>query len=323
MIVVTGAAGFIGSALVWALNQRGTTDILAVDALDSTESWRNLVNLNFSDYLDRADFLTQIDQGKFDQSVTGILHMGACSSTTERDLDFLIRNNYQYTQRLATWSLQHHKRFVYASSAATYGAGRSGFSDDHATLDQLKPLNGYGFSKYLFDRWALNHHALDHIAGLKFFNVFGPNEYHKGDMRSMVHKAFGQITQHGRVKLFKSHRPDFQHGHQRRDFVYVKDVVAATLAIYDHPAAHGIFNIGTGQARSFYHLAAATFAALDRTPDIEFIDMPESIRAAYQYYTQAEVTKLHQVWPGSTRSLEEAVTDYVRNHLTTDDPYLA
>jgi len=323
MIVVTGGAGFIGSALVWALNQRGFSDILVVDALGTDESWKNLATLKFADYLDRDDFLRQLEEGKLADKIDGILHLGACSSTTERDLGFLMRNNYEYSKRLALWCCRHRKRFVYASSAATYGDGSRGFSDSHDRLSALQPLNGYAFSKWLFDLWALRLGLLDSIAGLKYFNVFGPNEYHKQDMRSVVHKAFEQIQKEGRVRLFKSHHPDYRDGWQLRDFVYVKDAVTATLAIYDNPSAHGIYNIGTGQARSFYDLIIAVFKALDRQPQIEYIDMPSSIRDKYQYYTCAQTDKLRRLFPQPMRSLETAIDDYVRSYLLSGPAHLA
>jgi len=322
MIVVTGGAGFIGSALIWELNQQARDNILVVDELSEDDCWKNLVNLRFADYMDKDEFVLQLEDGDLDSEVDGILHMGACSSTTERDAGYLMFNNYEYTKRLARWSLENDKRFVYASSAATYGDGSLGFEDDHEGLHRLKPLNGYGFSKYLFDLWAWRNKALKSIAGLKYFNVFGPNEYHKEDMRSVVHKAYEQIQLTGKMKLFKSHLPDYQDGWQLRDFIYVKDVVAATLVIYDNHKANGIYNIGTGNARSFYDLTVAVFQALDRKPDIEYIDMPETIRSKYQYFTQAETKKLHRVYSEPMFSLEEAVADYVKIYLMGPDAYL-
>ena len=322
MIVVTGGAGFIGSAVVWGLNGRQIEDILVVDELDRTEKWKNLAALRFADYLDKGDFLIQLEKGRFDRQVEGIVHLGACSSTTETDLGYLMKNNYEYTRRLAQWCLRGNKRFVYASSAATYGDGSRGFSDRHKHLELLRPLNGYGFSKHAFDLWCKRHKYLKRLAGLKYFNVFGANEYHKEAMRSVVHKAFGQIQAEGTVRLFKSHRADYQDGRQLRDFVYVKDAVAATLAIYENKKANGIFNVGTGRARSFLDLVTAVFGALEREPQIEYIDMPEEIRDRYQYYTEAQVTKLHKVWPGPFHSLEDAITDYVQKYLLADDPYL-
>jgi len=322
MIAVTGGAGFIGSAVIWALNRKGRKDILVVDALTTDERWKNLINLRFADFIDKQEFLDQLEKGSLDQSVSGIIHLGACSSTTERDAGFLIRNNHQYTQHLARWCLDHTKRFVYASSAATYGDGRQGFSDDHARLETLKPLNMYGYSKHLSDLWSWQNGHLNKIAALKYFNVFGPNEYHKEDMRSVVHKAYCQINETGKVRLFKSHKEGFQDGWQLRDFIYVKDAVAATLGIYENPKANGIFNIGTGQARSFYDLAVTTFHAMDLEPYIEYIDMPETIRDKYQYFTQAETAKLKTLGLNTMHSLEDAITDYVRNYILKDDPYL-
>lgn len=322
MIAVTGGAGFIGSAVIWALNRKGRKDILVVDALTTDERWKNLINLRFADYIDKQEFLDQLEKGSLDQSVSGIIHLGACSSTTERDAGFLMRNNHQCTQLLAKWCLTHYKRFVYASSAATYGDGRQGFSDDHSSLGILKPMNMYGYSKHLSDLWAWQNGHLDKIAALKYFNVFGPNEYHKEDMRSVVHKAYCQINETGKVRLFKSHKEGFQDGWQLRDFIYVKDAVAATLGIYENPKANGIFNIGTGQARSFYDLGVATFHAMDLEPYIEYIDMPETIRDKYQYFTQAETAKLKVLGLDKMHSLEDAITDYVRNYILKDDPYL-
>ncbi len=324
-IVITGAAGFIGSALLWGLNKQGRNDILVVDTLGTDDSWKNLVNVQFADYIDRDDFICRLEQGKFDKSgaIEGIIHMGACSSTTERDMGFLIRNNYEYTKRLALWCVKHQKRFVYASSAATYGDGSKGFVDNHEQLASLEPLNGYGFSKYLFDLWALRNNLLGSILGLKFFNVFGPNEYHKGDMRSVVHKAYGQISKSGKMKLFKSYRDDYKDGWQLRDFVYIKDVVAAVLSLYNNRDAMGIFNVGTGKARSFYDLTAAVFAAMGRKVDIDFIEMPEPIREKYQYYTQADTTKLQKYFAQPMHTLEDAVTDYVQNYLMGSNAYLS
>ncbi len=323
MIVVTGGAGFIGSAIIWRLNKDGFDRIMVVDSLGRDEKWRNLLNLKFIDFEDKERFIKELERGGFNDSVEGIIHMGACSSTIERDADFLIQNNYEYTKRLAIWCLRNDKRFVYASSAATYGDGREGFSDDHRVLERLRPLNIYAYSKHLFDLWAFKNGLLNRIAGLKYFNVFGPNEYHKGEMRSVVHKAFEQIKKEGRVRLFKSYNPKFKDGGQMRDFIYIKDAVEMTLFIYNTPGANGIFNVGTGIARSFYDLAVAVFRAMGREEDIEYIEMPESIRDKYQYLTRAEMGKLYRLgYNKRILSLEEAVEDYVKNYLSTQDPYL-
>jgi ADP-L-glycero-D-manno-heptose 6-epimerase len=324
MIVVTGASGFIGSAIVWALNKKGITDIHAVDFLQQDDKWLNIAKFKISDYEEKDPFIKRIIYGDklLIDGVEGIIHLGACSSTTETDASFLIENNYKYTQVLAKWCVKHGKKFVYASSAATYGDGSAGFDDNHEGLDKLKPLNKYAFSKQLFDLWALREGYLDKIAGLKYFNVFGPNEYHKGDMRSVVHKAYGQIKETGKLKLFKSYNSKYKDGGQLRDFIYVKDAVDMTLFAYEN-GIKGIYNIGTGHARSFADLGNATFKAMGRKPDIEYIEMPESIRDKYQYHTQANMEKLKKAgYNSGIRNLEDGVEDYVKNYLSKEDPYL-
>jgi ADP-L-glycero-D-manno-heptose 6-epimerase len=323
MIIVTGGAGFIGSAFIWKLNEEGIQDILVVDALDATDKWKNLVNRRFEAYMDRSEFLEKIKNDTFSKPIEAIVHMGACSATTERDSRYLMENNAQYTQTLAEWAMKKGSRFIYASSGATYGDGSHTYQDDDATTVKLRPLNMYGYSKHLFDLWALRTGAVKKMAGLKFFNVFGPNEYHKDDMRSVVHKAFGQIQAMGRVSLFKSYRPDYKDGEQVRDFVYVKDVVGVMEWLLRHPEKNGIFNVGTGCARTWKDLSVAVFTAMRRKPEIDFIDMPESLRDRYQYKTQASIEKLKQAgYPGTFRSLEEGITDYVQNYLMQDDPHL-
>jgi ADP-L-glycero-D-manno-heptose 6-epimerase len=324
MIVVTGGAGFIGSALIWALNRRGEADILVVDQLRESEKWKNLVGLRFSDYVDKTVFIDRLTRGHFGNRIRAILHMGACSATTEKDADYLMENNYRYTARIAAWrEARPGCRLIYASSAATYGDGAQGYSDDEAVLDQLRPLNMYGYSKHLFDLLARRRGWLRSIVGLKYFNVFGPNEYHKGDMRSVINKAYPQVRDEGRMRLFKSHRPDYRDGEQLRDFIYVKDAVAMTLFFLDHPAIGGIFNIGTGRARSWNDVAAALFQAAKQPLDIDYIPMPEALRGKYQYYTCADLTKLQAAgWTTACRPLEEAVDDYVRHYLAPE-AYLA
>ena len=317
MIVVTGGAGFIGSALVWALNQRGQDDILVVDRLGQSDKWRNLAGLRFADYLDKAVFIAQLEQGRFGDSIEAILHMGACSSTTEADADYLMANNYRYTARIALWrASQRACRLVYASSAATYGDGSRGYLDDEARLPTLRPLNMYGYSKHLFDLRARREGWLGDIVGLKYFNVFGPNEGHKGDMRSVIHKAYPGVRDTGSMRLFQSHRPDYADGEQQRDFIYVKDAVAMTLFFLDHPEINGLFNIGTGKARTWTDVAGALFAAAGQPGNIEYIPMPDGLQSNYQYYTCADISKLQTV--GCTHrcmALEGAVADYVRNYL--------
>lgn len=323
MIVVTGGAGFIGSALIWKLNEEGVKDILVVDDLDTSDKWRNLVNRHFADYLDHAEFLEKIKADALPGNIDALVHMGACSATTERDSHYLMQNNYQYTRRLADWAISRKARFIYASSGATYGDGSLGYSDSDETTIRLKPLNMYGYSKHLFDLWVLRSGAVNHLAGLKFFNVFGPNEYHKDEMRSVAHKAWGQIKAAGRVKLFKSCSPAYRDGEQVRDFVYIKDVVEVIWWLLGRPQVNGIYNLGTGRARTWKDLVQAVFAAMDRPLQIEFIDMPENLRDRYQYRTEAAVEKLrHTGYAENFHSLEEGVRDYVRNYLLQDDPYL-
>jgi ADP-L-glycero-D-manno-heptose 6-epimerase len=323
MIVITGGAGFIGSAFVWKLNNDGIEDIVIVDSLGETDKWKNLVNLRWAEYVHKDDFLRMILDDKAPFEIQAIIHMGACSSTTERDADYLMENNYRYSVHLAAWALSHEVRFIYASSAATYGDGSKGFSDDYARVTELRPINMYGYSKQIFDLWILKHRLESRVAGIKFFNVFGPNEYHKGDMRSVVHKAYQQILETGRVRLFKSHRPDYTDGGQKRDFVYIKDCVGVMMWLLEHPSVNGIFNLGTGEARTWNDLIGAVFAAMGRPPEIEYIDMPLSIRAQYQYFTEADMKKLRSAgWRAAFGSLEETVRDYVVHHLQLADPYL-
>lgn len=320
MIIVTGGAGLIGSAVIHGLNQRGVDHILVVDHLGMTEKWRNLAPLRFKDYLEKDAFEQLLDQGtvtkRFSGTLTAVIHLGACSSTTERDASYLIRNNFEYSRKLALFARSQGARFIYASSAATYGNGELGFSDDEALLTQLRPMNMYGYSKQLFDLWAQQNGLLAEFVGLKYYNVFGPNEQHKGEMRSLVQKAYEQISETGQLKLFRSHRPDYADGEQVRDFVYVKDAAAMTLHFLDTPSASGIFNVGGGSTASWNRLAAAVFSAMGLPARIEYIDMPESIRHTYQYHTCAETAKIRQSgYQEATMTLEDAVTDYIRNYL--------
>lgn len=313
--IVTGGAGFIGSNIVAALNAGGEDDILVVDILGKDEKWKNLVGLRYTDYLE-GDALRFALQHDTLEKVDAVFHMGACSATTETDASYLADNNYRFTRELCEWSLRNDARFIYASSGATYGDGALGYSDDDEQTWNLKPLNMYGYSKHMFDLWALRNNLQNEIVGLKFFNVYGPREDHKGDMRSVVHKAFGQIQQTGVVKLFKSYHPDYRDGEQVRDFVYVKDAVDVCLHFARHRKASGIFNVGTGTCRTWLDLARATFAALGRDPKIEFIDMPETLRAKYQYRTEADISKLRQAgYDTPMTTLEEGVRDYVQRWL--------
>ncbi|RMD81463.1 MAG: ADP-glyceromanno-heptose 6-epimerase, partial [Lentisphaerae bacterium] len=286
-IIVTGGAGFIGSNIVQALNQRSQHEIIIVDSLGTDEKWKNLHGLEVEDILQPQTFIDLVQQRRI-PSPAAVIHMGACSSTTEKDADYLLENNYRFTRILCEWALEQNVRFITASSAATYGDGSKGYSDSDEITPTLRPLNMYGMSKHLFDLWALRHHYYRHIVGLKFFNVYGPNEEHKGDMRSVVSKAFQQIRAEGKLKLFRSYHPDYADGEQKRDFIYVKDAVDVVLYFLDHPDRNGLVNCGTGKARTWLDLGRAVFAALNLEPNIEFIPMPDELQGKYQYFTQAD-----------------------------------
>lgn len=322
MHIVTGGAGFIGSAFVWRLNAAGIDDILVVDELGKDDKWRNLAGLAYRDYLHKDEFLARVESGRID-GVSSVVHMGACSSTTERDADYLARNNYAYTRTLAEWAARAGIRFVYASSAATYGDGGRGYSDADEQTPALRPLNMYGFSKQMFDLYALRSGLIARLAGVKFFNVYGPNEYHKGDMASVIYKAFFQVRDHGVIRLFRSHRPDYGDGEQLRDFIYVKDCLDVLLWLVEHPQVSGIYNLGTGRARAWNDLARAVFDALEKPARIEYFDMPENLRDRYQYHTEAEMGKLRAAgYSAPFTSLEDGVRDYVRNYLMKGPAYL-
>lgn len=317
-VVVTGGAGFIGSALVCALNDRGIDDILIVDRLHADEKWKNLVPLRFADYLDADDFIeTLLEDAKAFGKPATVFHLGACSSTTQTDADYLMRNNYEYTKHLASWALERDVRFVYASSAATYGALETNLTEERP-LDELRPLNMYAYSKQRFDQYAQRNGWLDRITGVKYFNVFGPNEAHKADMRSVVHKAYEQIAGGQSVKLFKSYRPEFKDGEQERDFIYVKDAVEMTLFLAERDA-HGIYNIGSGEAHTWLELIRPIFSALGKPEQIEFIEMPAALQPKYQYSTRASIEKIRAAgYEAPITPLHDAVSDYVTNYLSVD-----
>ena len=322
MYVITGGAGFIGSAFARKLNQEGIDDIVIVDELKSSENWKNLRKISFIDYLHKDDFIAKIKTRSKDMSFKAIIHMGACSSTTETDADYMLRNNYSYTRTLAEYAIEEGIRFIYASSGATYGDGSSGYSDNEQQLDYLKPLNIYGYSKHLFDLYARKKGYLKNICGLKFFNVFGPNEYHKADMRSVALKSYLQIKQEGAVKLFKSYQQNFKDGEQKRDFIYVKDCIEVMWWLLNNNTP-GLFNLGTGNARSWNDLVRAVFAALQIEAKINYIEMPESLRKQYQYFTQADMEKLGSAgYKKGFHSLEDAVKDYIAGYLEQPDGYL-
>jgi ADP-L-glycero-D-manno-heptose 6-epimerase len=318
-IIVTGAAGFIGRNLVATLNSRGQQELILTDSLGKEEKWRNLRGLRYEDILSPAALMERIERGHFTDA-RAILHMGACSSTTEGDADYLLENNYRYTRRLCEFCLKHNIRFVYASSAATYGDGSQGYCDDDSVTPQLHPLNMYGYSKHMFDLWALKAGILNRIAGLKYFNVFGPYEDHKGDMKSVVAKSYHLIREQGKVRLFKSYNAHYADGEQMRDFVYVRDAVDVTLWFLEKESGSGLFNCGAGKARTWKDLATAVFRAMNRPVEIEFIEMPEGLRAKYQYFTEANMQKLRAAgYTRSFTSLEDAVQDYVSTYLATQE----
>ncbi|MBT3317656.1 ADP-glyceromanno-heptose 6-epimerase [bacterium] len=315
-IIVTGAAGFIGTNVVRSLNEQGIDDIVIVDELGSDEKWRNLTTLRYAEFLDLQDFRNLILHNEFSGEYDAVIHLGACSSTTETDADYLADNNYQYSRDLCLWCLDYGIRFVYASSAATYGNGSLGYSDDDSKTANYIPLNMYGYSKQMFDMWVLRNGFFDQIVGLKYFNVFGPFEGHKGDMRSVVHKAFHQIQETGKVSLFKSYKSEYEDGGQVRDFIYVKDAVDVTIDFALNNKNSGLFNCGTGSSRSWLDLANATFAAMGIKPNIDFIEMPEHLKGKYQYHTEADPAKLRAAgYDKPFTSLEDGIRDYVQNYL--------
>jgi ADP-L-glycero-D-manno-heptose 6-epimerase len=317
MIVVTGAAGFIGSAFVELLNRQGIRDILVVDDLGTSTKWRNLIRKRIRSYLHKDRFLEALTSGAVREKIDAIVHLGACTSTTEQNAEYLLQNNFNYTKTLARWAVENDVRFVYASSAATYGDGSNGFSDDTAEINKLEPLNCYGLSKHLFDQWTLDNKLESKIAGLKFFNVYGPNEYHKGDMASVVFKAYHQVMDRGSVDLFRSYDSKYADGEQLRDFIYVGDCVEVIFWLLKNPKVGGIYNLGTGKARSWNDLVRAVFAALGRTPAIQYVEMPEILRPKYQYFTEATMQKLRSAgYAAPFASLEDGVAEYVNGYLS-------
>ncbi len=316
MYIITGGAGFMGSALIWELNRQGITQIHVVDNLGHSEKWKNLVGLQYEEYIHRDVFIERVRKGKLDNAVDGIVHLGACSSTTETDAEFLMHNNFAYTRDLCQAALKSGVRFVNASSAATYGDGSRGFDDDIVLMPRWRPMNMYGYSKHLFDLWLWRNHVYDRVVSLKFFNVYGPNEYHKGDMRSVVCKAYDEILQTGSLRLFRSDSPLYPDGGQMRDFVYIKDCTKMLAWLLLNTHVNGIYNVGTGKARTWNDLAAAIFSAMSLPVNVEYIDMPEHLRGKYQNFTQAQVERLlkHDC-PASTYDLETGVTEYVQKYL--------
>ena len=316
MIVVTGGAGFIGSAIVWGLNQKGIDNIIIVDSLKKSNKWKNLRSLKYADYIEKEDFLYFLDNDLLPNNISKVIHMGACSSTWEDDASYLAHNNYSFTKILAEYCIGNSIRFIYASSAATYGMGEKGFIDDLSKLEELRPLNMYGYSKQMFDQHAKKNNYFDKIVGLKFFNVFGPNEYHKGNMTSKMYKSFYEVNDTKKIQLFRSDHPDWKDGEFVRDFVYIKDVVKIVLEIIDNPNINGLFNIGTSKSRSWNDLANAIFKSMNLESNIEYVDIFDHLKGKYQYFTEANMEKLAKVGINlEFRSLEDSIDDYVKNYL--------
>lgn len=317
MIILTGGAGFIGSVLLAELNRAGYDDILVVDNLASTSKWKNLVGKKISEYFHKDDFLDIFEEDLDPREIDAVIHLGACTDTTQLDADYLLRNNYDYSKALAEWCFENEVRFIYASSASTYGDGGRGFSDDNAVAQSLRPMNPYAYSKQLFDLWLLDNRYDALCTGFKFFNVFGPNEYHKGTMASVVYKAYTQVKETQSLKLFKSADPKYADGEFVRDFIYVKDCVDVIMWSLETNVAHGIYNLGTGVARSWNDLAGSLFSAMGLPKQIEYIDMPEALRSSYQYFTQADISKLRASgYQKPFLTLEDSVLDYVTGYLS-------
>lgn len=315
MIAVTGAAGFIGSCFVRTLNEQGYNDILIIDSLEQDDRWNNLVTKKFRGIEHPEVFKRKCSEGIYDaHDISALIHMGACSSTTERNAEYLLENNYRYSIAMAQFALAHDIPFIYASSAATYGAGEKGYDD--ASVSELRPLNMYGYSKQLFDEWIIGNGLEQSITGIKFFNVFGPNEYHKGDMASMIFKSWKQVQHNGHISLFASDISEYPDGGQMRDFIYVKDACEVMWKILQSKQSHGIINLGTGKARTWNDLAHAVFKALGKQSDIRYVSMPDSLKGQYQYYTQAVMDKLQSSSSAHQfLELEDSIADYVVNHL--------
>ena len=321
MIILTGGAGFIGSCILKKLNDEGITDILVVDNLGQSDKWKNLIGKKFSRYIHKNEFRNLLFDNSFDDSIDAILHIGACSSTTESDADYMIENNLNYSIDLALYAAENDIRFLYASSAATYGNGSLGYSDKN--FEGLKPLNVYGLAKHLFDEWVIKNDLDQVFTGIKFFNVFGPNEYHKGEMASMIYKSYNQIKNLGKVRLFKSNSPDFANGEQKRDFIYIKDIIQVIWKMLNKDNYSGIYNLGTGKARTWNDLTNSVFKSMNIESNIEYVDMPESLLNQYQNFTEADMSKFKSSKiKHEFMNLEESIEDYISNYLLNDWQYL-
>ena len=317
--IVTGGAGFIGSNLVSELNKRGFSDILIVDHLGKSEKWKNLIGLKYNDYLEKDEFLKIVVSKNYLQDFTHLIHLGACSSTTEKDASYLIRNNFEFSKILVWNCLSSGVLFTYASSAASYGLGEHGYSES-ISLNKLVPLNMYGYSKHMFDLYLERNSLLEQVTGIKYFNIFGPNEFHKDNMQSMILKGFYQITENQSIRLFQSYKKEYQHGEQKRDFLYIKDAVNMTLHLVLNKC-RGIYNIGSGMSHSWNDLAKAIFRSLHLPLSIEYIEMPEALRHKYQYYTKAEIKKIRDIgYKENITPLEESVQRYIKFLL--EKPYI-
>ena len=320
-VVVTGGAGLIGSAIIWGLNNRNLENVWLVDWVEPASlKARNTAPLSYSRHLTPDDFRKMVRESSPELSdISTLFHLGACSSTTETNEEYLNDNNVRYTRELCEWSLNNNVRFVYASSASTYGDGSLGMDDEDEDLQKFNPLNLYGWSKHKFDLIAQENNWLDHIVGLKYFNVYGPNEEHKGNMRSVVSKAYEQIASSGEMTLFTSHNPDYQDGEQMRDFLYVKDSVLMTIWLAEASHTQGLFNLGNGRARTWLDLGRAIFSALGKEENIRFVEMPKTLRDKYQYFTEAKIEKLRRAgYTNELFDLEDAVRDYVTQYLVPD-----
>jgi ADP-L-glycero-D-manno-heptose 6-epimerase len=316
LILITGAAGFIGSVIAAELNRRGRQDLILCDELDTSDKWKNLLGLHFREFVDWRKLKDKLRQDSWVQPITVVIHMGAITDTTERNAELLFEQNTRFSQKLCQACIARGMHFIYASSAAVYGDGSLGFSDADALTPRLKPLNAYGFSKWLFDQWVLENGLADKVCGLRFFNVYGPNEYHKGNMASVVYRAFPLAASEGRVRLFESHRPDVKHGEQARDFIHVEEALAVVTYMLEHPDVHGIYNVGTGRAHTFNQLAQAMFKGLGKNGKIEYFPMPEELRDRYQYHTAADMARLYATgFPPFGDHFDNYVGDYVSKYL--------